>query len=147
MMKKLICFVSVLLLVLGCLSACNFTQRMSSSLGGDAASTPKVEEMIAALSENRTADAKALMHPQVAETADAAIAQMSGYMAGREIDSLAVKNININTSTGTSGKSTQEQVAYQVTLTDGAVLYLNVVHLTNNAGAGFASFQLVLGVV
>lgn len=146
-MKKLICLVSVLLILLGCLSACNFTQRMSSSVGGAASSTPKVEEMMAALSENRTADAKALMHPQAAETADAAIAQMSDYMAGREIGSLDVKNININTSTGTSGKSTQEQVAYQVTFRDGAVIYLNVVYLTNGAGAGFASFQLVLGVV
>ena len=147
MMKKLICFVSVLLLVLGCLSACNFTQRVSGSLGGEAASTPNVKEMMAALSENRTADAKALMHPQVAETADAAIAQMSDYMTGREIDSLEVKNININTSTGTSGKTSQEQVTYLVTLTDGAVIYLNVVYLSDNAGAGFASFQLVLGVV
>jgi len=146
-MKKLICLVSVLLILLGCLSACNFTQRMSSSVGGAASSTPKVEEMMAALSENRTADAKALTHPQAAETADAAIAQMSDYMAGREIGSLEVKNININTSTGTSGKSTLEQVAYQVTLRDGAVIYLNVVYLTNGAGAGFASFQLVLGVV
>ena len=146
-MKKLICLVSVLLILLGCLTACNFTQRMSSSVGGAVSSTPKVEEMMAALSDNRTADAKALMHPQTAETADAAIAQMSDYMAGREIGSLEVKGININTSTGTSGKSTQEQVTYQVTLRDGAVIYLNVVYLTNGAGAGFASFQLVLGVV
>ena len=45
------------------------------------------------------------------------------------------------------GKARQEQVAYQVTLTDGSVIYLNVVYLSNTAGAGFVSFQLVLGVV
>jgi hypothetical protein len=60
---------------------------------------------------------------------------------------MELKNINVKASTGTSGKIRQEDVAYQVTLTDGAVIYLNVGYLSNRAGTGFTSFQLVLGVV
>lgn len=146
-MKKLICLVSVLLILLGCLTACNFTQNMSGALAGEAESTPKVEEMMTALAENRTSDAKTLMHPQATEKSDTAIAQMSTYLAGRETSSMELKSINVNNSTGTSGKTRQEQVTYQVTLSDDSVIYLNVVYLSNNAGTGFASFQLVLGVV
>lgn len=120
---------------------------MSGALAGDAESTPKVEEMMQALAENRTSDAKALLHPQKAEQAEAALTQLSAFLAGREVDALEQRNININSFSGTSGKTRQEQVSYQVTLTDGAVIYLNVVYLSDNAGTGFSSFQLVLGVV
>lgn len=146
-MKKLICFSLVLLILLGCLTACNFTQNMSGAIAGEAEATPKVEEMLMALAKGSTSDAKSLMHPQVAETSNNAIAQMSAYLAGRKASAIELKNISVNTSTGTSGKTRQEQVAYQVALTDGAVIYLNVVYLSNNQGTGFASFQLVLGVV
>lgn len=146
-MKKLVCFVLVQLALLSCLTACNFTQNMSGAFAGEAESTSKVEEMMMALAENRASDAKTLMHPQVAEKTDAAIAQMSDYLVGREVSSMELRSIGVNTSTGTSGKTRQEQVAYQVTLADGAVIYINVVYLSNNAGTGFASFQLVLGVV
>jgi hypothetical protein len=60
---------------------------------------------------------------------------------------MELRSIIVNTSAGTSGKSRQERVAYQVTLTDGAVIYLNVVYFSNNDGKGFSAFQLVLGVV
>ena len=72
---------------------------------------------------------------------------MSNYLNGRKASSMELVNINITTSTGTSGKALQEQVAYKVTLNDGAVIYLNTVYLSNNAGSGFVSFQLVLGIV
>lgn len=146
-MKKIICFALVLLVLLGCLTACNFTQNMSGAIAGEAEATPKAEEMMAALAADNTSDAKALLHPQVAETSDNAISQMSAYLAGRKASAMELKSINIHTSTGTAGKIRQEQVAYQVTLTDGAVIFLNVVYLSNNQGTGFASFQLVLGVV
>lgn len=146
-MKKLICISLVLLVLFGCLTACNFTQNMSGALAGTAEATPKVEEMMLALAEDRAADAKALMHPQVAATSDNAIAQMSAYLAGREASSMELKSVNVSTSAGTAGKSRQERIAYQVTLSDGAVIYLNVVYLSDNGGAGFASFQLVLGVI
>lgn len=145
-MKKWICFVLVLL-VLGSFTACNFTQNMSGAIAGKAEATPKVEEMMAALSAANTADAKALLHPQVAETSDNAITQMSTYLAGRTAETMEVTGITVNTSTGTSGNVRQERVNYRVTLADGAVIFLNVVYLSNNQGTGFASFQIVLGVV
>lgn len=146
-MKKIICSVLVLLILLGCLTACNFTQNMSGAIAGEAEATPKVEEMMAALADDNTSDAKVLLHPQVAETSDNAISQMSVYLAGRKASTVELKSININTSTGTAGKTRQEQVTYKVTLTDGAVIFLNAVYLSNNQGTGFASFQVVLGVV
>ena len=146
-MKKLICFALVLLVLLGCLSACNFTKNMSGAILGEAEATPKVEEMMAALADDNASDAKSLMHPQVAETSDNAIAQMSAYLAGRKVSAMEQVSININTSKGTAGTTRQEQVGYRVTLTDGAVVFLNVVYLSNNQGAGFSRFQIVLGAV
>ena len=145
-MKKWICFVLVLL-VLGSFTACNITQNMSGAIAGKAEATPKVEAMMAALSAANTADAKALLHPQVAESSDNAITQMSTYLAGRNAETMEVTGITVNTSTGTSGNTRQERVNYRVTLADGAVIFLNVVYLSNNQGTGFASFQIVLGVV
>lgn len=145
-MKKWICFVLVLL-VLGSFTACNVTQNMSGAIAGKAEATPKVEAMMAALSAANTADANALLHPQVAESSDNAITQMSTYLAGRNAETMEVTGITVNTSAGTSGNTRQERVNYRVTLTDGAVIFLNVVYLSNNQGTGFASFQIVLGVV
>jgi hypothetical protein len=145
-MKKWICFVLVLL-VLGSFTACNVTQNMSGAIAGKAEATPKVEAMMAALSAANTADAKALLHPQVAETSDNAITQMSTYLAGRTAETMEVTGITVNTSTGTSGNVRQERVNYRVTLADGTVIFLNVLYLSNNQGTGFASFQIVLGVV
>ena len=146
-MKKIICFGLVLLALFGCLTACNFTQNMSGAIAGEAEATPKVEEMMAALADNNISDAKALLHPLVAETSDNAIAQMSAYLAGRKASAIELTSININSSTGTAGKTRQEQVGYRVTLNDDAVIYINAVYLSNNQGTGFASFQIVLGVV
>lgn len=146
-MNKLFCVTLVLLALLGCLTACNFSQNLSGALAGKAESTAKVEEMMTALAEHRMSDAKALIHPQAAEKFDTAITQISTYLSGRKIRSMELTNINVNTSTGTSGKTRQEQVVYQITLNDGEVIYLNVVYLSNSVGSGFASFQLVLGMV
>ena len=146
-MKKVFCLSLILAVLVGCLTACNFQSNMSGALAGEAESTSKVKEMMLALAENRTSDAKKLLHPQTAELSEAALTQLSAYLAGREVDALEQRNINVKTFSGTSGKTRQEQVTYQVTLTDGAVIYLNVVYLSDNAGTGFSSFQLVLGVV
>jgi len=51
-MKKILCFTLVLLVLIGCLTACNFTQNMSGAIAGEAEATPKVEEMMSALAEN-----------------------------------------------------------------------------------------------
>ena len=146
-MKKFVCFSLVMLSMISCLTACNFTKNESGVLAGNATATPKVEEMMTALVNNDTADAKALMHPQSAKETDAAITQMSSYLSGRTVGSIELKSINVNTSTGTSGKVRQEQASYQVTLIDGEIIYLNVAYLSDNSGEGFISFQLVLGVI
>ena len=146
-MKKIICFTLGLLALLGCLTACSFTQNVSGVMAGEAEATPKVEEMMAALADDNASDAKALLHPQVAATSDTAIAQMSSYLAGRKASAIELKSITVNTSTGTAGTTRQERITYQVTLTDNAIIFLNVVYLSNSQGTGFASFQVVLGVV
>ena len=146
-MKKISCFGLVLLVLLGCLTACNIHQNMSGAAAGEAEATPKVEEMMAALADDNISNAKALLHPQVAETSDNAITQMSDYLAGRKTSDIELISINISTSAGTAGNTRQERVGYRVTLSDGSVVFLNAVYLSNNQGTGFASFQVVLGVV
>ena len=146
-MKKIICLALVLLALLGCLTACNFTKTLSGAIAGEAEATPKVEEIMAALADKNTSDAKALLHPQVAEKSDNAITQMSAYLSGRKASAIELKTINISTSTVTAGKPRQQQETYQDTLTDGDVIFLNAVYLSDNQGTGFVSFQFVLGVV
>lgn len=146
-MKKLISVALIFLAILSCLTACNFTQNLSGALADEAEATSQVEKMMTALAQNRISDAEKLMHPQASEKSDAAMMQMSDFLAGRAAVAMKLRNINVKTSAGTSGKIRQEEVAYQVTLTDGAVIYLNVIYLSNNAGSGFTSFQLVLGIV
>ena len=147
-MKKTICLTLVILGILSCLTACNFTTNISGAMKDKAESTPKVEEMMSLMTENRVSDAKALLHPQANEKkANDAIEQMANYIDSRSVSSIELLNINTSSSTGSSGKMRQEQVAYQITLTDGEIVYLNAVYLSNNAGNGFVSFQLVLGMV
>ena len=73
-------------------------------------STLKAEELLLALSENRPADAKELMHQEVAEKLETALAQISTYLAGRTVSDMEALNVNIKTTTGTGGKITQEQI-------------------------------------
>lgn len=145
-MKK-VGLVAVSLVLFIFLTSCTFSSNMSGLLAGEAEATAEVEEMMLAMAENRESDAKALMHPQATEEAGAAIAQMSTYLDGRKVDSMEPTSINVNTSTGTSGETREEQVTYRVTLDDGVVIHLNVVHLSDNDGSGFSSFQVVIGLV
>ena len=146
-MRKFICSLIAVFMLLGCLVACNFTQNLSGALAGEAESTPKVEEMMNALLENRAVDAKALMHPEIAEDCSSAIEQMCAYINGRKATHIELKNISVNTSTGTSGNVRQENVVFKTTLSDGEEIFLNVSYRSDNDGVGFVSFQLVLGVV
>ena len=146
-MKKTIAFALILLILLSFLTACNITTNKSGVLAGEAKSTAKVKEMVTALADERITDAKALMHPTVAETSDAAIAQMSVYLSGRTGESIELLSIKSSTSNGSSGANIQEETTYRITMTDGDVVYLNVVYLTDGNGTGFTSFQLVLGVI
>ena len=146
-MMKRILVVLTLLALLVCLTACNFTQRLTGALEENAESPVMVDGMMSALAAKNTSDAKDRMHPQVRDSADGAIAQMVSYLAGRSVVSKEVVSINVNTSVGTAGKVLTEQLGYRVTLTDGDVIYLSVTYLSDRDGDGFTSFQLVLGVV
>lgn len=145
-MKKLLCCILILVTVTCCLCACNFTQNLSGAMAGAAECTPLVKEMITFLAEEETESAKLLLHPQASKRAADGIEQMEEYLAGRNGKAEMI-SINVNTSTGTSGKIRQEQVGYKVTLEDGEIIYLNVVYRTDNDNAGFLSFQVVLGIV
>ncbi len=145
-MKKLICVV-IMLLLLSCLTACNLTKKLTGALADQAKATPKVEEMMKALTEDRLSDAKALMHPEVDEEAEQAIAQMNVYLSGREVISLEATSVTFNQSFGPSGDAERELALYKVTLTDGVVVAVDVVYLSDDQGTGFSSFQLVLGVI
>ena len=143
-MKKTICLTLIVLVVVSCLTACNFTLN---NLKDTAESTPKVEEMMAALTNGNVSDAKALLHPQASGDATNAINQMIKYLNGRSVNSIDLLNVNFTSSVGTSGQMSQEQATYKTTLDSTEVIYITAVYLNNNAGSGFISFQLVLGVV
>ena len=147
-MKKIISLSLVLLVLLSCLTSCNFHSNVSGALAGDGEATPKVEEMLELLAEDRLSDAKELMHPDVSEKSDAALEQMKTYLSGRVADSVELQSINVNNSTSTAaGKTRQESVTYKVTLSDEEVIYLSVVYLSDKNGDGFVSFQIVLGII
>ena len=146
-MKKVLCITLILLAIISCLTACNITTNVSNIGNGQAESTPQAQEMMSAISENRISDAKALLHPNASENKDIGLEQMISYINGRTVTSLKRRNINVTTSSNSEGKTRQEQVVYETTLSDGEIVYLSVVYITSPDGEGFASFQLVLGVV
>ena len=147
-MKKLSCLALLLILTISCLSACNFSQNLTDKLEDSAQAPIKVDEMMGLLSENLIDDAKSLMHPGTSsEGLDDSFVQMIAYLAGREVLSMELEGINVSTSVGTSGNTRQEDLFYKATLSDNNIIYINAVYIADDAGAGFISFQLVLGVV
>ena len=145
-MKKAICLTLVILSIASCLTACSFTSNIMNVQKDKAESTPKVEEMMSAMTEKSVSDATSLLHPEAKEKADDAIEQIVSYVNGRSVSSMELININVSSSTSTSGKMRKEQAVYQVAMDDGEIFYLNTVYVTNNDGDGFISFQLVLGI-
>jgi len=146
-MKKAICLTLVILSIASCLTACSFTSNIMNVQKDKAESTPKVEEMMSAMAEKSVSDATSLLHPEAKEKADDAIEQIVSYVNGRSVSSMELININVSSSTSTSGKMRKEQAVYQVAMDDGEIFYLSTVYVTNNDGDGFISFQLVLGIV
>ena len=148
-MKKLFCISFVVLMLLGCLTACNFNfnSNLGGAMSGKAESEEKVDEMLLALSDGDITAAKALLHSDRSETSDDALNQIADFLDGRTVSQKTLVNVNVTTSAGTAGKLVQEQATYRATLNDGAVIYLNTVYLQNETAAGFVSFQLILGLV
>lgn len=146
-MKKLLCLLLAAALLLT-LTACNFTSNFHDNLGvTEAQCTGQVEEMLQELAEADLAAALEKMHPGVADRAENGLEQLRDYMEGRKVLKLNLQGVSRNTSSGSAGKVEQEQAAFQVVLSDGTIIYISAVYRTDNDGAGFVSFQLVLGVV
>lgn len=145
-MKKIISVAIIMLVLLSCFTACNFTQNVSGVLAGEAQATPKVNEMMSALADRRISDAKALLYPQVSESSDNDVEQLSLYIAGRETKSIELKSINVNSTAGTNGKTREEQVTYTVALSDDTVISISAVYLSDKDGSGFTSFKILLGI-
>ena len=146
-MRRIICLTLVILSIISCLAACDIANNMMDDMEKNAESTPKIQEMMSLLTENRLSEAKKLLHPNANENADDVLEQIATYINGRNAISMELTNIKTSSSTGTSGKARQEQITYRVTLTDGEIVSLNAVYLSNNEGTGFTFIQLSLGTV
>ena len=146
-MKKIVCFSLVLLALVGCLTSCNLTKSMLDSYGDKSEGVAKAEELISALSEGRSDDAKTFMHTDVSEKSDDAIDQLCKYLDGRKAESVELISFKVNTSVGTSGTTRQEQLSFHVKLDDGDSFFVSALYLSDTDGTGFTSFQVVLGVI
>ena len=144
-MKKILCLTLALLAMLACLTSCNF--NIQNAITDKVTSKEQAEEMMSHLSARRMTDAVSLMHPEKSEGADKSLGQIAAYLNGRTVKKMDVVGVNFTSSVGAKGNISQEQVSYQVSLSDGAVVYLSTVYVKSDAGEGFISFQMVLGVV
>ena len=139
-MKKSISFILVVTVLLCCFTSCGIASDFADAIEGKAEATPKVEEMMEALSSGNISDALELMHPLADDDSEEAISKIIEYIDGRESKSIEVVSLSINTSTGTGGKVREEQVSYEVTLEDDESVTVNVVYREDNQGEGFYAF-------
>ena len=144
-MKKLIVLLLAMTLCLGTLSACSYYATEDEDI--EMNSLDQVELMLEKLAANDASAALELMHKSVKDTASAGIGQLCEYFAGKEISKMEMKNLTRDSTGGVVGTAQRETASFAVTLTDGTEFYITVVHLTDEDGAGFLAFQLVLGVI
>ena len=147
-MKKRLAWVAVVVAVMLLVTGCSFTTNFFNNTEmATMKAKDKVTEMMTALTAGDTDAARALMHPNRKETAEAGIQQMIELLDSRKVASLDLQGVNVSTRSGTSGEARQEQGTFRMELEDGTVFFLSAVHFTDGTGEGFISFQLVLGVV
>lgn len=147
-MKKVLCVFVTVIMLLSCMTACNFHSNFNDGIGNTKFDAlPQIEKMLAALTSGDTDAALALMHPDVREQAGYAVAQTSEYLRGRNVVSLETINRSVYTSKGSAGDIRQESGALRVTMDQARTVAISVVYLTTDAGEGFSSFQVVLGTV
>lgn len=140
-MKKLLSLTALLLVLSLALAACNLDVDITAQ------AEPHIKEMLTALSAGDAEAAKAQLHPSRADGAtDGAIAAMIDLLGGREVSDCVQVNINVQTSTGTKGHSRTESGMVHLTCTDGTDLRLQYSYVSDNNGAGFATFEFVVGV-
>ena len=107
----------------------------------------QAEQMLLALSEKRTEDALALMHPDApAKNLERFIVQMADYLNGRAVLEMQVSGVSMNYSAGTDGKAKEEQILYEVTLDDTSLIYVDTTYLIEEDAKGFTAFTIIFGV-
>lgn len=144
-MKRLISLALVLLLMIGCMASCDLLNSAMGKFEEKAESSLKVEEMLSALSQKRIDDAKRLMHPSVSDTT--ALDGLAEYLNGRTVTAMQLVGINIKSEVGTNGNVSTEELSYKTTLSDGSIIYVSSVYVSNNSGVGFTSFSMSMGII
>ena len=142
-MKRFFSWLLLFAILLTSLSSCAFlTDTMDEE-----ESFIEAEQMLLALSEKRTEDALALMHPDApAENLERFIVQMADYLNGRAVLEMQVSGVSINYSAGTDGKAKEEQILYEVTLDDTSLIYVDTTYLIEEDAKGFTAFTIIFGV-
>ena len=144
-MKKLISLTLVLLILIACVTSCDVLNSITGALEETAESSAKVMDMLTALSQERMDDAKRLLHPSVSD--DIALEQLAEYIKGRTVVSMSLMGINIRKDVGTNGNVTTEELSYKTTLSDGSIIYVSSVYVSDTSGVGFTSFSIGFGIV
>ena len=145
-MKKLISLTLILSVLIACVTSCELVNSMTGALEESAESSAKVMEMLSALSEERIDDAKRMLHPCVSDD-DVALEQLTEYIKGRTVVSMIIMGINIRNEVGTNGNVATEELSYKTTLSDGTIIYVSSVYVSDNSGVGFTSFRIGFGIV
>ncbi len=142
-MKRFFSWLLLFFILLASLSSCAFlTDTMDEE-----ESFIEAEQMLLALSEKRTEDALALMHPDApAENLERFIVQMADYLNGRAVLEMQVSGVSMNYSAGTDGKAKEEQILYEVTLDDTSLIYVDTTYLIEEDAKGFTAFTIIFGV-
>lgn len=144
-MKKMISLTLVLLMLIACMTSCELLNSMIGEIEESTESALKVTEMLTALSEKRMDDAKRLMHPN-ASYDDAALEQLAEIMKERNVVSMIVMGVNVRNEVGTNGNVSTEELSYKTTLSDGTIIYVSSVYVSDNSGVGFTSFRISFGI-
>ena len=147
-MKKRIALLLALVLLVCTLSACSYYSSANSDEDDiEMKSLDQVELMLSHLTAGDETAALAMMHKSVKEKSAAGVSQLCAFFADNEISKLEIKNISRESTGGAIGTVQRETASFAVSFADGTEFYITVVHLTDEDGAGFLAFQLVLGVI
>ena len=135
-MKRLFACILALLLMASMLSGCGLDLKSESE--------PCFEDMMEALSAGDVDEGLDLMHPDVAEDAEAGVQSLIDLLDGREMEDYMRTGVNIYSGVNTGGKTKQESCTYEVELEDGTELSVEFEYVTNRDGEGFAVFKMTL---
>lgn len=145
-MKKLITFTAIIMVFVLITTGCEIGNTLTDKLEDSAKSPEKIENMLSALCEGRIDDAKGMMHPTATENVEASLNSIIDYLDSRTIKQMSLEGLNVHSSIGTDGNVLEEDMEYLVTLSDGEVIHISSVYISDNHGEGFIKFGLIIGV-